>query len=277
MTKKSNKLFQFDEVKYLLSPHGMVYRGIQAILIDHIIGSEGRYDDFDVDFLPQQDHTRGRWENIDVARIKMVELPPISTYKIGDYYFVRDGNHRVSVAREKGQEYIDAEIIELFSRVSFDSNQLNEKGLLLAESKKYFLEKSELDHVIPEGDIRLTHPWSYYRLLEHINTYKYLQSEKENRDIGWETAVKQWYSDVFQPTIELISFSKITERFPSRTNEDIYIWVMDHWHYLKIQYGETDLHDALSDYSKKFGKSKFKRLIDKIGNWINNKLLGGSK
>ena len=76
-------------MKHFLSPHGMVYRGIQAIPVENIVGSESRYEDFDKNFLPKQDHTRSRWENIDMAHMKSINLPPISAYKIHDFYFVK--------------------------------------------------------------------------------------------------------------------------------------------------------------------------------------------
>ena len=78
-----------------------------------IVGSVGRYNDFDRVFLPRRRALRERWASIDSAHIKEINLPAIEVYKVGSVYFVLDGNHRVSVARERGQEYIDAMVIEL--------------------------------------------------------------------------------------------------------------------------------------------------------------------
>jgi hypothetical protein len=252
----------------------MVYRGIKTITIDHIIGSEGRYSDFDINFLPKQEHTRSRWENIDVARLEFVDLPPISAYKLGDFYFVKDGNHRVSVAREMGQEFIDAEVIELFTRVNIDKKHLNEKGLLLAESYKYFLDKTGLDTLVYDADIRLTHPWGYYRLLEHINTYKYLLSEKSGQEVEWKDAVKWWYEELYLNVVKLIHETEILERFPGRTEGDLYIWGMDHWHYLKEEYGNIDIKEALHNFSVRFGESKIKVSLNKVKKWFYEKVLG---
>lgn len=273
--KKDNTLYQFDEVKYLLSPHGMSYRGVKSIPIEQIVGSEGRYLDFDKRFLPKQTHTRHRWENIDVARMDNMELPPINVYKIDDYYFVRDGNHRVSVAREKGQKFIDAEIVELYTRVPLDKDaNFDGKLLLLNESKQYFLEKTKLDQIIPDYKIGITNPWGYYRLVEHINTFKELRQNSESCELKWEESVSRWYYDLYSWVVDQIRGSNMMRRFPERKEGDLYIWVMDHWHFLKEKFGDVDIKDALHDYSTKFGKSPIARFFERIGKWLSDKFTG---
>jgi hypothetical protein len=79
---KSNELFQFDEVKSFVNPHGMVYRGIKPIPVNKIVGSESRYQDFDRDFMPVSESSRSRWENIELANLEEKGLPPIYVYKI---------------------------------------------------------------------------------------------------------------------------------------------------------------------------------------------------
>ncbi len=105
--KSSNQLLAFDEIRKYLPVHGQYDVGVRQIPIDKIVGSVGRYNDFDRAFLPRHRHIRSRWISIDLAKLRDIELPPIEVYKIGEVYFVKDGNHRVSVAREKGQKYIE--------------------------------------------------------------------------------------------------------------------------------------------------------------------------
>ena len=95
-----------------VSPEGESYRGVQTVRLSQIIGSMDRFQDFNREFFPRQRFTAGRWQNVDRAYYQDIHLPPIQLYKVGDVYFVKDGNHRVSVARERGQEFIDAEVIE---------------------------------------------------------------------------------------------------------------------------------------------------------------------
>lgn len=261
---KDNALLQFDEVRHMLSPHGMVYRGLRTVSLDRIIGSEGRYQDFDRNFMPRHAHNRSRWENVDILQMENIELPPVELYQLGEHYFVKDGNHRVSVARERGQEFIDAQVIELLTRVDIEEGAPAEKGLLLAHSKKYFLDQTSIDKLVPESSIQLTTPWGYYRLLEHINNYKYLVSEKEQHEHTWPEAVTSWYYNMYSQVVFSIHFYNVLQYFQGRTEGDLYIWVMDHWHFLKEKYSQVGLEDAVRDYSSRFGIRGLARFWDRI-------------
>ncbi|HMQ52269.1 MAG TPA: hypothetical protein PKE64_14325 [Anaerolineae bacterium] len=94
--------------------------GLQVVPLEKIIGSEGRAQDFDRTFALRHDQTQERWIRIDQAYYEQRPLPPVSLIKINDWYFVRDGNHRVSVARSRGQAFIDAEVTELIVPTSTD-------------------------------------------------------------------------------------------------------------------------------------------------------------
>jgi hypothetical protein len=92
---------------------GQRHVGIRSVSLDRIIGSEGRSEDFDGHFRPLKTHTRDRWYSVARAQAKGVPLPAIDLIQVGDDYYVRDGNHRVSVAKARGQVSIDANITEL--------------------------------------------------------------------------------------------------------------------------------------------------------------------
>src|SRR5215211_7196409 len=109
--RRSNALIPFHEVSSRLHPEREQYVGLKAVPVSQIVGSADRFRDFDREFLPRQNHTAGRWKNVDRAFYEQTNLPPIQLYKVGDVYFVKDGNHRVSVAKERGVEFIDAEVI----------------------------------------------------------------------------------------------------------------------------------------------------------------------
>src|SRR2546423_6028547 len=111
--RSDNALLAFDEVRKQLRADAQREGGIRAIPVDHVVGSVGRYRDFDRAVLPRPARTRDRWESVDTAQYTGIELPPIDVYKIGDVYFVKDGNHRVSVARERGQKFVDAHVVEI--------------------------------------------------------------------------------------------------------------------------------------------------------------------
>ena len=108
-----DRLRSFDEAKSALVRSSQAYRGMRTVEVEKITGSVGRYKDFDGSFLPHKKSLSERWSRVDSAYHKGVELPAVSLYKIGDAYFVRDGNHRVSVARYHKVAAIDAEIVEI--------------------------------------------------------------------------------------------------------------------------------------------------------------------
>jgi hypothetical protein len=108
-----NRLLSMDEVKGSLGAYNQVYRGMRVVPVEKIVGSLNRYGDFDSTFLPARESLETKWKSVDRAYHRIVELPPVSLFKIGEKYFVVDGNHRVSVARYQSVEYIDAEVTEL--------------------------------------------------------------------------------------------------------------------------------------------------------------------
>jgi hypothetical protein len=109
----SNQLLSFDEVRRALRASNRIYLGMRVVEVEKIVGSVERQGDFDRTFLPTRASVAARWRRIDRAFHRTEGLPPVSLYKIEDYYFVLDGHHRVSVARYHGAETIDAEVVEL--------------------------------------------------------------------------------------------------------------------------------------------------------------------
>ena len=120
LTRNNNNLLSLDEILRCVPVKNQRHLGFQFVPIDKIVGSEGRHRDFDRAFLPRQTHTKGRWISIGKAHYKAVSLPPVDLVKMGQDYFVRDGNHRVSVARVRGQEVIDAYVTEIVTSLSAD-------------------------------------------------------------------------------------------------------------------------------------------------------------
>jgi len=103
---RANRLLHLGSVE----TSGGRYAGVRSVAIDQIRGSEGRCDDFDADFRPLKTHNKSRWVGLAAAWQRGVVMPPVELIQVGDVYFVRDGHHRISVARAFGQEQIDAEL-----------------------------------------------------------------------------------------------------------------------------------------------------------------------
>jgi hypothetical protein len=243
------RLLSYDEVKASLHLGGPIYRGIQTVPVKQIVGSLNRYDEFDRAFKPVDDHLAERWQNIDYAFYKAIGLPPILLYKVGEVYFVVDGHHRVSVAREQGQTDIDAEVREVSSKVNITPDIRPEDLSILGE-KVRFLERTRLDHLRPDARVRLTLSGGFERILEHIAVHRYFMGLDLKRDITEEEAVAHWYDDVYMPIIEVIRGSKVLSEFPGRTEADLYVWVLDHQRYLAQAEGQPleKPADAARDY-----------------------------
>ncbi len=136
---------------------GPIYRGVQTVRVDQIVGSLNRYHQFDRAFLPVEDQIASRWQSIDRAFYKDISLPPVLLYKVGQVYFVVDGHHRVSVAREQGQEFIEAEVRECATKVNITPD-LKPEDLVILGEKVHFLERTHLDDLRPEFAGPLDHP-----------------------------------------------------------------------------------------------------------------------
>jgi hypothetical protein len=212
----------FDEVREKLHLGGPVFRGVHAVPLDRIVGSVDRYHDFDRLFLPTQSHTSDRWRKISRARYEDVSLPPVLLFKVGEVYFVVDGNHRVSVAREAGQEYIDAEVREVVSRVPV-TQEVQVDDLELLGERVEFLERTQLDRLRPEAVVQPTIVGGYDRLIEHIAVHRYFMGIEQGRQASEEEAVTDWFDTLYRPVVEVVEEGGVLEEFPGRTATDLYL------------------------------------------------------
>jgi hypothetical protein len=110
---KPARLLSFEEVRECLRLWREMDRGLQDIPVNQIVGSVGRPNDFTGSFLPKPAVDRDRWSRIFAETVGDLGLPPIEVYQVGDEYYVRDGNHRVSVARDMGFKTIEARVTEV--------------------------------------------------------------------------------------------------------------------------------------------------------------------
>jgi hypothetical protein len=238
MAGHPNWLLSFDELKEKLRVGGTIYSGIKTIRIEQIVGSLNRYQDFDRAFLPIQDVTADRWQRVDLAFYKDISLPPVVLYKVGQVYFVVDGHHRVSVAREQGQEFIEAEIRECASKVNITIENLRPEDIEILSEKVDFIERTGLDRLRPDAKIKITFPGGFDRILEHIAVHHYFMGIDNNRPVSEEEAVTHWYDGVYLPIVNVVRQSGILEEFPQKTEADLYLWVLDHQHYLAEEEGQ---------------------------------------
>ena len=253
--QRPTTLLSYDDVKEKLHIGGPIYRGVKTIRVEQIAGSLNRYHEFDRAFLPREDQLASRWQKVDRAFYQDVNLPPVVLYKVGEVYFVVDGHHRVSVAREQGQEFIEAEIRECATRVNLTPN-IQPEDLEILGTKVRFLERSSLDHIRPDANIKLTIPDGFERMLEHIAVHRYFMGIDLQHDVTDEEAVAHWYDTVYLPIIEVVRKSDILKNFPDKTEGDLYLWTLDHQHYLSKEKGQPLLPPE--EAAQKFVKKKKK-------------------
>ena len=236
VTRQPLDLLPFEQVREQLRLRDRHFRGLQEVPLDQIVGSVGRYQDFTRTFLPRSDGLRERWAAVE-DQVKAGGLPPVELYKVGETYFVRDGNHRVSVARAQNVPDIEAFVWEYPSLVPLSpDNDLDD--LLIKRGYVAFLEKTYLNTLRPDQHIEFTAPGRYRDLLAHIAVHRYYLGQEHNREISNQEAVTGWYDNVYQPITRAIRKQGILKQFPERTEADLYIWVSRWQHELSKRYGK---------------------------------------
>lgn len=253
MHPDKKRLLSFNDVKKILKPKNEVYIGLKTVPIKKIVGSEGRYNDFDNHFLPRSNELKQRWVNVDQAHLSDIVLPPIQLYELGGLYFVRDGNHRVSVAKTQGVEFIDAEVISLQSEVQLPPDVRLDTLLaaVIRYEKRVFYNETHFGDLTDYWDLDFTEAGRYDVIYNHILVHKYYINEQQHTEIDFSDALISWFQTVYLPVIAVIDKYKLLSNFKDRTKSDIYVWIVKHWDRLKQKNGnDFSLDDAARDFVK---------------------------
>ena len=267
LTGRTTKLLSYDEVRAKLKAGTSRDVGLRDISLDAIVGSVGRYSDFTRSFLPRHDSDRGRWARVQMAVTDLAGVPPIEVYQIGDVYFVRDGNHRVSVARQFDAPTIQAYVTKIDTRVPLTPDVQPDDLILKAEYAD-FLERTRLDEVRPQADLGVTVPGQYDKLLEHIAVHRYFMGLDQERDIPHREAVVHWYDELYAPVVRVIRERGILREFPERTETDLYLWVLEHRSALEESLGwEPDTAAAAADLAAQ-SSPRPRRVVARVGERI---------
>jgi hypothetical protein len=249
---KPARLLSFEDVRARLRLREESYRGLQDIPVDKIVGSVGRYKDFTSSFLPTNAVSRDRWSRIYAETVGAIGLPPIEVYQVGEVYFVRDGNHRVSVARELGYDTIQAYVTEVDAPACLSDLVLT-RQMDAAEAYMTFLDQTGLRRMMEDDSIILSEPSRYCDLLGHINLHQSVKTECDDCPMTLEEAAAHWYENIYQPIVALMRQYNVLENAQERTEADMYLWLVDHLHELERQYkgNVDDLAPALVAFLQK--------------------------
>jgi uncharacterized ParB-like nuclease family protein len=238
LSGRPDELLSYQDVHeqlHLSQPDEEVH--LEEIPLCRVVGSVGRYRDFNRAFLPRGHVDAQRWMRVHRLQSR-TRLAPIDVFRVGDVYFVRDGNHRVSVARARGQKTIQARVVDIPVRVPLGPDT-SPDDLILKSGYAEFLEKTSLDRSQPEQRIELTRPGSYRSLLQHIEVHQFYMGLRSRHYPSLPEAAADWFERVYLPVVEGIRDSGILKHFPSRTEADLYLWITENHARLQMQYATS--------------------------------------
>lgn len=238
LTGQSASLLSYDEVARALRVRGKASAGLQTVPVAAIIGSVGRYNDFTRSFLPLHNSDESRWVSVRMAANHVSELPPLELYRLGESYFVLDGNHRVSIARQNKVEYIEAQVTDIATRVPLPKGA-SPDALIVAAEYAAFLEATRLDTTRADVDLTVSVPGQYSHLESYIDAYRYLLESEGGIELSFEEAAARWYDEAYLPLVEEIRFQGILQYFPGRTETDFFVWLAAHRAALQAEFGIT--------------------------------------
>lgn len=265
------ELLPFEEVRQRLRLSSKFYRGLQNVPLNKIVGSTGRYDDFTRTFMPRKYSIQQRWERVD-SLIHQGGWPPVELYRVSDIYFVHDGHHRVSVARQQDAETIEAHVWEYPSRVPL-WNDDGLKDVQIREEYLQFLDRTQLDKLRPDQEIIFTERGRYWLLEEEIAIHRYYMGLEQGQEPSFQEALLDWYDRVYLPMAQAVLQENILEYFPGRTEADLVIWIINHQYWLELKYGgeeDITIEEAAQDFTKRARRNPWRRLQA----WVVHHLLG---
>ena len=216
-------MLPFEEVVEALGRTGQHDLGLQIVPLDAIVGTVDRGVDFDRRLRPTSTRLRSRWERIASAQRRGEALPPVSLYMIGDVYFVRDGHHRVSVAKSLGRKDIDAYVTEVNTRLRLGEDT-RVSDLPLKDHERLFRERVPLP---PEARqrIQLRDPWDFGTLSEAVEAWGFRAMQNRGTYMDRGEVARLWFAEEYEPVVELLRAGDLIA--DSETETEAYMRVAD--------------------------------------------------
>ena len=197
-----NLILPFEEVVEALGRRSERSLGLQTIDIDSIVGTVDRGREFDRSFRPTSGKLRARWERIAAAQRRGESMPPIDVYRIGELHFVKDGHHRVSVARALGRDKIDAYVTEVTTRVGAD-RKITLAELPLKSHERLFYERVPLPERARKR-IHLKDPRGYAFLAEGVEAWGFRVTQARGEFMDRGEVAEAWFTEEYEPVVEML-------------------------------------------------------------------------
>jgi nucleotide-binding universal stress UspA family protein len=227
ITGKPNQLLSYEEVAEKLKLQARTERGIKTIPLNAIIGSVSRHTEFTRNFLPLRADDQERWARVKTAFMESnTGLDPIEVYKVGEVYFVVDGNHRVSIARQEGQIDIEARVIELRTDVPITPN-IQPDDLIIKAEYAEFLDATRIMDTRPNIDLGMTGCCQYEKLMQQVEVCQQILQQDQKTDVSLQDASTYWYDTMYIPLAEAIRDRGLLRWFPEQTITDLYLWISE--------------------------------------------------
>jgi hypothetical protein len=241
-------MLPFEEVVEALGRTGQRDLGLQVVPLDAIVGTVDRTADFDRGFRPTSARLRSRWERIAAAQRRGEALPPISLYKVGDLYFVRDGHHRVSVAKSLGRKDIDAYVVEVDTRVKLGEDT-RVPDLPLKDHERLFRERVPLP-VEARRRLVVSDPWDYGMLAEAVEAWGFRAMQHRGTYMDRAEVARLWFEEEYEPVVELLRAGDLIGR--DETETDTYLRVAgDRYRVLRTHEWSDEVLDRLRDEERR--------------------------
>ncbi len=225
---KNDDLLPFESLVPILQGYQQIPgRDPEMIPLDKIVGSVGRYKDFTRDFRPRSHVLPERWTRVYRAMTSLEGVPPIEVFRLGDVYFVADGNHRVSAARANGFDRIAAHVTDIPVDPGLEPGDTLDRAIIKAERTRFLAETHLKERFGEIDELRFTKPGGYVKLLEHIQVHRYFMGLDHPGigEISFAEAAADWYSQVFKPIISAVQQRNLLQQFGDSTAADLYVWV----------------------------------------------------
>jgi hypothetical protein len=222
-------ILPFEEVVSALGRRGERRLGLKTIELDSIVGTVDRGREFDRQFRPTTGRVRPRWERIALAQRKGHGMPPIDVYRIGELHFVRDGHHRVSVARARGDKLIEAWVTEVLTQIGA-TREIRPHNLPLKSHQRLFFERVPLPEEARER-IQLSDEWRYAALAEAVEAWGFRVMQERREPLDRREVAEAWLRDEYEPVVALLREADLIGR---ATETEAYMRV-SHLRYLVLR------------------------------------------